>query len=49
MSAVDPCLIRSRDRSGGLVVRVGLRLVDDYLKFLGGGVGRTRCWLPDTT
>jgi integrase/recombinase XerD len=36
MSAVDPCLIRSRDRSGGLVVRVGLRLVDDYLEFLGG-------------
>jgi integrase/recombinase XerD len=36
MPAVDPCLIRSRDRSGGLVVRVGMPLADDYLEFLGG-------------
>lgn len=36
MSAFDPCLIRSRGRSGGSVVRLGLPLVDDYLEFLEG-------------
>lgn len=36
MPAVDRCLIRSVDRSGDLVVRVGLPLVDEYLEFLGG-------------
>jgi len=36
MPAVDPCLIRSSDRAGGLVVRLGIRLVDDYLGFVAG-------------
>lgn len=36
MSAVDQCLTRSCDESGGLVLRVGMPLVDDYLEFLGG-------------
>ena len=29
-------MVRSRDRSGGLVVRVGVPLADVYLEFLGG-------------
>ena len=36
MSAVDARVIRPRDRSGGVVVRVGVRLVDEYLEFLAG-------------
>ena len=36
MSELDPCLIRSRGPSGEVVVRVGLRLVDEYLEFLEG-------------
>jgi integrase/recombinase XerD len=34
MSAVEPCLIRSYDAGGGLVVRVGVPLADEYLEFL---------------
>jgi integrase/recombinase XerD len=36
MSLLDPCLIRSRGPSGEVVVRLGLRLVDEYLEFLEG-------------
>ena len=36
MSVFDPCLIRSRGPGGEPVVRLGLRLVDDYLEFLQG-------------
>jgi site-specific recombinase XerD len=36
MSVVEPCLIRSYDAAGGLVVRVGVPLADDYLEFLAG-------------
>ena len=36
MSVWLPCLIRSRSASGGLVVRLGLPLVDEYLEFLQG-------------
>ena len=36
MHAADLCVARSRDRSGGLVVRVGVPLADVYLEFLGG-------------
>jgi site-specific recombinase XerD len=36
MSAVEPCLIRSYDAAGGLVVRVGVPLADEYLEFLAG-------------
>jgi hypothetical protein len=32
----DVCVVRSRDRSGELVVRVGVPLADVYLEFLGG-------------
>ena len=30
------CLTRSRNAAGDLVVRLGIRLLDQYLKFLGG-------------
>jgi site-specific recombinase XerD len=36
MSVVEPCLIRSYDAAGALVVRVGVPLADDYLEFLSG-------------
>ena len=36
MSLSDPCLIRSLGPSGEPVVRLGMRLVDDYLEFLDG-------------
>ena len=36
MPAADLCAARSRDRSGELVVRVGVPLADVYLEFLGG-------------
>jgi hypothetical protein len=32
----DLCVVRSRGRSGDLVVRVGVSLADVYLEFLGG-------------
>src|SRR5256885_6982274 len=34
--AAELCVARSRDHSGGLVVRVGVPLADVYLEFLGG-------------
>jgi integrase/recombinase XerD len=34
--AADLCVVRARDRSGGLVVRLGVPLADVYLEFLGG-------------
>src|SRR5215467_14038370 len=34
--AADLCVARSRDRGGGLAVRVGVPLADVYLEFLGG-------------
>jgi hypothetical protein len=34
--AADLCVVRSRDRCGGLVVGVGVPLADVYLDFLGG-------------
>ena len=49
MPAVDACLIRFSDRFRDLVVRVGVPLADEYLDSWAAGVGRTRCWLPDTT
>jgi integrase/recombinase XerD len=49
MPAVVACLIRSSDRFGDLVVRVGVPLADEYLEFLGGRCRRIRCWLPHTT
>ncbi len=36
MCAAGLCVVRSRDRFGGLVVRVGVPLADVYLEFLGG-------------
>src|SRR6266700_6152561 len=36
VSTADLCVVRSRGRSGALVVRVGLPLADVYLEFLGG-------------
>jgi site-specific recombinase XerD len=36
MPAVSPCLIQSRDASGEPVVRLGVRLLDEYLEFLSG-------------
>ena len=36
MSGLDPCLIRSCDSAGKLVVRVGVPLADEYLEFLSG-------------
>ena len=36
MSALDPCLTRSRGPSGEPVVRFGVPLLDDYLQFLTG-------------
>ncbi len=36
MSLSDPCLIRSQGPSDEPVVRLGMRLVDDYLEFLDG-------------
>jgi hypothetical protein len=42
MDAAGVCVVSSRDDGGGLVVRVGIPLVDVYLEFLGG-----RC-RPDT-
>jgi integrase/recombinase XerD len=36
MPVVDPCLIRSSDRFGGPVVRVGVPLAEEYLEFLAG-------------
>ena len=36
MRAADLCVVRARDRSGGLVVRLGMPLADVYLEFLGG-------------
>ena len=36
MSVTGLCVACSRDRSGALVVRVGVPLADVYLEFLGG-------------
>ena len=36
MCAAGLCVVRSRDRFGGLVVRVGVPLADVYLEFLAG-------------
>jgi len=36
MDAADACVVSSRDGRGGLVVRIGIPLVDVYLEFLGG-------------
>jgi integrase/recombinase XerD len=36
MDAADVCVVSSRDGGGGLVVRVGIPLIDVYLEFLGG-------------
>jgi hypothetical protein len=36
MPGLDPCLIRSCDAAGELVVRVGVPLADEYLEFLAG-------------
>jgi integrase/recombinase XerD len=36
MPTVAPCLIHSHDPSGRPVVRLGVRLLDDYLEFLSG-------------
>ena len=36
MSVTDLCVVCSRDRSGALVVRLGVPLLDGYLEFLGG-------------
>src|SRR5580692_6997731 len=36
MDVADVCVVSSRDGRGGLVVRVGIPLVDLYLEFLGG-------------
>ena len=30
----DPCLVRSRDARGDVVVRLGVGLLDDYLEFV---------------
>ena len=49
MDAADVYVVSSRDRRGGLVVRVGIPLVDIYLEFLGGRCRRTRCWRPRMT
>jgi integrase/recombinase XerD len=36
VSVLVPCLVRSVDRSGGVVVRLGVELLDVYLEFLAG-------------
>jgi len=36
MPSVSPCLIKSRDSAGEPVVRLGVRLLDEYLEFLAG-------------
>jgi len=36
MDAADACVVSSRDGRGGLVVRIGIPLVDVYLEFVGG-------------
>lgn len=36
MPTIVPCLIHSHDPSGGLVVRLGVPLLDDYLEFSSG-------------
>ena len=36
MFLLDLCLIRSRGRSGQVVVRLGVPLIDDYLEFMEG-------------
>jgi integrase/recombinase XerD len=36
MPTIAPCLIHSRDPSGGPIVRLGVPLLDDYLEFLSG-------------
>ncbi len=36
MSVLDLCLIRSREPSGQVVLRLGVPLVDDYREFLEG-------------
>jgi len=36
VSVLVPCLVRSVDRSGGVVVRLGVELLDEYLEFLAG-------------
>jgi hypothetical protein len=36
MDAADACVVSSCDGRGGLVVRIGIPLVDVYLEFLGG-------------
>ena len=36
MAVVDPCLVRSVDRAGRAVVRLGVPLVDEYLDFVAG-------------
>ncbi len=42
MPFIDPCLIRSAAPSGGLDVRLGVPLLDDYLEFVAA-----RAW-PNT-
>jgi len=37
------CLTRSRNASGELVVRLGVRLLDEYLEFLAGRCRPGRC------
>ena len=37
-------LTRSRDAAGKLVVRLGVRLLDEYWSSRLAGAGRTRCW-----
>ncbi len=36
MPSVTPCLIRSHDPSGESSIRLGVRLLDEYLEFLSG-------------
>ena len=38
-------LTRLRNAAGELVVRLGVRLLDEYLGFLAGRCRRIRCWL----
>jgi hypothetical protein len=34
MAAIDPCLIRSTSSCGDLLVRLGMPVLDDYLRFV---------------
>jgi len=40
MPSLDACLTRSRGPSGEPVLRLGVRLLDDYLEFLAGPMHR---------